>query len=313
MESTTAGNRAATSLNDISRSLVELVQAAGSGVVAVKAAPYRVVSGVIISDDLVAVAHHTLRREEKVPVKARDTPETLATVLGRDPSVDVAILKVEGMRAKPLQFADTSSLAAGCLAAVIGMTVDVGATVSLGILGAVGGPRRTWRGGLLDQFLRLDVNLYPSQAGAAVVDDIGHLMGLATPGLLRHSAVAVPITTVNRVAQELVREGRIRRGYLGVGVQPVAIPENLRSKLGESAETGLMILSVERASAAEDAGLQLGDILMSLGGAPVGDIDELQAALRGDAVGRSVNALIVRGGEVVQKTITIRERARAEA
>ncbi|MBV8708946.1 MAG: serine protease, partial [Acidobacteriaceae bacterium] len=258
-------NTAKTDLSGLSQALTELVEKSVSGVVAVKAAPYRVVSGVCLSENTVAVAHHALRREGRVPVQKADGTEGVATVLGRDPGIDVAILKTDDLLHKPLEASQPDTLKAGSLATVVGLTIDAGPTASLGILGAVGGPRRTWRGGSLHQFLRLDVNLYPSQSGAAVVDAEGKLIGLATPGLLRHSAVAVPVPTLRALAEELEKQGRVRQGYIGVGLQPVAILPKLREKLGTAAETGLIVLTVEGDSPAEKAGMLIGDVLTKIG------------------------------------------------
>jgi S1-C subfamily serine protease len=190
------------------------------------------------------------------------------------------------------------------------LTLDVGASASLGILGAVGGPRRTWRGATLDHFYRLDVNLYPSQSGAAVVNHAGELIGLATPALLRHSAVAVPLNTVTRVLDELLRTGRIREGYLGVGMQPIPIPAGLREKVGFASESGLIVLNVVPGTPAEEAGVQLGDILIALDNKPVTDVDELQGVLRGENVDRSLKALFIRGGETVETELKVAERPR---
>lgn len=299
-----------TELSGLSQSLVQLVEEASGGVVAVKAAPYRVVTGLSLREDLIAVADHSLRREGRVPIQSADSKTAVATILGREPSLDLAFLKVEGITLTPLATADAGSLRAGMLAAVIGMTMDVGVSASVGVLGAVGGPRRTWRGGTLDSFLRLDVNLYPSQSGAAVVDVAGKLIGMATPGLSRHSTLAVPIATLQRVAEELLREGRIRHGYLGVGLQPVAMLKSLRDRHGIEAESGLIVLSIEADSPAEQAGLQLGDVLISIDGRALEDVDDLQSLLRGDAVGKTVRAKLLRGGEPVESDITIGERVK---
>ena len=295
-------------LSSFSSALVALTNKTASGVVAVKSAAYRVVSGIRLHDDLIAVAGHSLRREDRVPVQGWDGRSAVATILGREPAIDLAILKAEGLGGELLQAADPGQLKAGMLAAVVGMTVDVGPSTSLGMLGAVGGARRMWRGGTLDQFLRLDLNLYPSQAGAAVVDTEGKLIGMATPGLSRHSTIAVPVATIERLAAELLKEGRVRLGYLGVGMQPVAVPKNLREKLKQPQEAGLIILNVEPESPAERAGLQVGDILLRLGGTAITEIEELQAALRGDAVGATVKALVLRGGEPAEIDVMVTER-----
>jgi S1-C subfamily serine protease len=298
-------------LSGLSQALVELVDHTSGAVVAVKAAPYRVVSGIAVRDDLIAVSEHTLKREDRVPVVSAGT-ETIASVVGRDPGVDLAFLRLENFKTKPLAVADVSTLKAGTLAAIVGQTIDVGPSASLGILGAVGGQRRTWRGGTLDHFFRLDVNLYPSQAGAAVVNAEGQLIGLATPALLRHSSVAVPFATLDRVAEELLREGRIRHGYLGIGLQPVTIPASLRSKYEHLGEWGLILLNVENDSPAEKAGLQVGDILLTLDKKPVTEVEELQSALRGDAVGKTVTAELLRGGEPISVNVTVSERVRTK-
>lgn len=306
---TKAMNGSNTELSALSHDIAELVQHAANGVVAVKAAAYRTASGVSIREDLIAIADPTLRREGNIPVYTADGTEGTGTLLGRDPSIHVAFLKVAGLSLRPLAPRDPSELRAGMLAAVVGLTTDAGPSASLGILGAVSGTRRTWRGGTLDHFIRLDVNTYPSQAGAAVVDSEGGLIGMAVPGLLRFSPVAVPMQTLHRIADELLQQGRIRRGYLGVGLQPVAVPPALRERIGSAQESGLIILSVESDSPAEQADIQLGDILIILGEKPLADVDDLQQALRGENVGRSLKIVLLRGGERVETAVTISERA----
>jgi len=295
-------------LGGFSQAVVELVSKASAGVVAVKAAAYRTTSGVSLAGNLIAAAHHAVKRDSGIPFQTASGAQSTATVIGREPGLDLAILRPDEMASEPLPARDSTSMKAGELVVVVGLTTDAGASASLGIMGAVGGARRTWRGGTLDQLLRLDVNLYPSQSGAAVVSADGALIGMATPALLRHSSVAIPVSTLNRVADELLKQGRIRRGYLGVGMQAVPIPASLREKLGFAYEYGLIVLSVEHESPAERAGWQLGDILVTLNDTPVLDVEELQAVLRGDSVGRKIKALLIRGGEKVEGEVTIEER-----
>ena len=298
-------------LADFSKALEDLVETAGQGVVAVRAAGHRVVSGVCLGEDLIALPEHELKRKDNVPVVLRDGTEVNATILGRDQSVDVAVLKTETGVLKPLAPANPDTIRAGMLAAVVGMTIDVGPSSSIGTIGAVGGPRRTWRAGRLSQFIRLDVNLYPSQSGAAVVNVSGELIGMANAALLRHAGLAVPVATLRRVADELVREGRIRRGYLGVGIEEVPIPEFLREKLRIEAQSGLMLLTVEPGASAANSGLQLGDILLSFDKQPTGSPEELQEILRGDAIGRTFQAVLIRAGVLLTVPITISEKARS--
>ena len=288
-------------LSSFSESLAALIAQTAGSVVAIKAAPYRTVSGVLLPNNLVATTSHTLRREERVPVRTAEGVEFPAQILGRDKALDLAILKPDSaIAARPLAQADPARLTSGVLAAVVGMTADVGPSASLGIVGAVGPARRIWRGGTLDQFLRLDVNLYPSQSGAAVVNGSGELIGLATPALSRHAAIAIPPATLFRVARELAEQGRIRHGYIGAGMQPVTLP-NRR-------EPGLIFLSIEAGSPAEQAGLQIGDILLELNGHATISLEELQSILRGEIIGQPVPAAILRGGKLATITITVAER-----
>ena len=302
-----------TQLNDLStfsQALVTLVANTAQSVVVVKSAAHRTTSGIRVGENLIAVASHSLRREERVTIQTATGSEAVASILGRDPGIDLAILKADGLAGKPATPADPAALRAGALAVVVGMTADVGPTASLGILGAVGPARRNWRGGTLDHFFRLDVNLYPSQSGAAVVNAAGELLGMATPALSRHSTVAVPTTTIERICKELAEQGRIRHGYLGVGVQPVLLPESIRSSQTGVGKTGLIVLSVESASPAERSGVQLGDILLELNSQPLADIDDLQNALRGNVIGTPVKLRLLRGGQRAELETTILERGR---
>ena len=302
-------SNAAGSLKTLSDSLETLVAAVAPGVVTVKAAAYRPTSGIILPDNLIAVANHAVRRGDRIPVHSFQGFAGEASILGRDEGLDLAVLKLEGLTQKPLEHCKPDSLKAGMLAAVIGMTADVGPSVSLGIVGAVGEARRTWRGGMLDQFLRLDVNLYPSQSGAAVVNAEGQLVGMATPVLSRHSAIAIPAMTLARIAGELLREGRIRHGYIGIGAQPVAIQSSVLSRLDPKYSSGLMLLSVEDGSPADLAGLKLGDILLEVEGVRITDPEELQAMLRTEFIDKEMSLTILSGGELKTRTVTVGERA----
>ena len=157
----------------------------------------------------------------------RKVPATLA---GRDPGTDLAVLRVEGVDAAP-SFAPAESVKTGNLALAVARSADLGATATMGVISAVGGAWSTWRGGRLDQYIRLDVSLYPGSSGGAVVDTAGRVLGIATSALSRAAGVAIPAATIERVAGELLSKGRIPRGYLGVGLQPVGMPEHLISKL----------------------------------------------------------------------------------
>ena len=191
---------------------------------------------------------------------------------------------------------------------VVGRSADSGVNATLGIISAVSGPWRTWRGGRMDKYIRLDMTLYPGSSGGAVVDTQGQALGIATSGLSRLAGLSVPLSTVNRVVDELLAKGHISRGYLGVGLQPIAIPDALATQLKLTAPAGVIVLSVEPKGPAERAGILIGDILVALNGKPVKDTDDVQSVLEPDFVGKPVKGAIVRGGVLTETSITIGER-----
>jgi S1-C subfamily serine protease len=200
----------------------------------------------------------------------------------------------------------------------VGRSQETGVSAAMGVISNVSGPWHTWRGGRIDQFLRLDVGLYPGASGGAVVNAGGKLIGIATAGLSRTSALAIPALTINRVVEELLRKGHVARGFLGVGLQPIVLPEHLRTKLDlptrpKGGAGGLIVLSVEPDGPAGRAGIVLGDVLVAMDGKRVADTDDVQEFLGGEHVGTPVKASVVRGGELTSVAVTIGERPRRRA
>jgi S1-C subfamily serine protease len=189
----------------------------------------------------------------------------------------------------------------GNLALAIGRSPDSGPNATLGIVSAVSGSWRTWRGGRLDHYIRLDLTLYPGSSGGAVVTPAGEAIGIATSALSRIAGVAIPGSTIDRVLDEILARGRVARGYLGLGLQPVELPDHQKA---------LIVLSLEPQGPAASAGILLGDILVSLGNTPVRDTDDLQAVLEAHGVGKAVEAQVSRGGVNQTVAITIGERPR---
>jgi S1-C subfamily serine protease len=241
----------------------------------------------------------------------RTVPAKLA---GRDPGTDLAVLKVEAPDQSVAEAGDASALKVGHLVLAVGRREGSGESrhgslaAGLGVVSAVGGPWRTWRGGEIDRFLRLDLAIFLGFSGGPLVDAEGRIVGINTTGLARGTGLAVPASTVDRVATELLEKGHIRRGYLGLGMMPLRLPEELKSKLDLPAANGMMVLSVEPGGPADAAGAEIGDVLVSLDGKPVCDVDDVQAALGGERLGHAVRALVVRGGASAELAITVGER-----
>ena len=294
-------------LSDLSDSIAAAVERAGRSVVVVNGRERLSSSGVHWSPGVVVTAEHTVRRNEDIRIGLADGRTIPATLAGRDAGTDLAVLKTE---LPDLAVAErrNGTPRAGEIALVVGRGSESGTSAAMGIVSAVGGAWRTWRGGLLESYIRLDASIYPGNSGGTVVDAEGRVFGIATGGLSRVAPVAIPGGTVERIVGELLAHGRVARGYLGVGLQPVAIPDHLRSKLGLGQAAGLIVLGVEPASPAADAGALIGDILVALDGKSVTDTDDVQAVLTGEAIGRAVRVAVVRGGESREIVVTVRER-----
>jgi S1-C subfamily serine protease len=297
-------------LVSLSDELTKLVGEFQSEVVAVHARPRYPSSGVHWGPGLVVTADHTIRREEDIQVTLHDGKTVTATLIGRDSGTDLALLKVEGLDSPPARTNDGESARVGELALVLGRSQDSGPNASLGIISAVSGPWRTWRGKRLDQYIRLDANFFPNSSGGAVVDGRGRLLGVATAGLSRIAGLAIPASTVNRVVETLLEKGHVPSAYLGIGVQTVGMPDALRTKLSLPNRSGVMVVSVEPGGPADQAGIFLGDILAAIGDTTLEEIEDLQSTLDSGVIGQTVKAKIVRAGELREASVTVGERPR---
>jgi len=202
------------------------------------------------------------------------------------------------------EIGDAAALKVGHIVLALGP----GPSASWGVISALDGGWRTRRGGHIDPFVRLDLTFYPGFSGGPLVDVQGRVVGINTSGLSRHMQLAIPASTVTRVVDELLKKGHITRGYLGLGMQPVRLPEALTRGLEPATDRGLIIVNVEPDGPAARAGLLIGDVLVVLAGVPVGDTDDVQAVLGPERVGSTVGATLVRAGAPLDVSITVGER-----
>jgi S1-C subfamily serine protease len=264
-------------------------------------------SGVAYAANLVLTADHVIEREEDIHIGLPDGSQVSAALVGRDPGSDLALLRVEG---SPLSPAEPAPAAAriGQLALALGRPGGEGIQASLGLVSAVGGPVRTRRGSLLEQYLRTDTIPYPGFSGGPLIDASGRVLGVNTSGLAPGAALTIPVAVAWQVAAALAQHGHIRRGYLGIRSQPVEIPAAQRHPLGRSQEIGLLLVGVEDNSPASEGGLMVGDILVGLAGEPLDDPDQLLSRLTGALVGQPTPVEVLRGGQLRTITVKIGER-----
>ena len=266
-------------LLSLSNDLAGAVERTAPAIVTVHARRRLPSTGIHWRPGVIVTADHTVRAEEDITVTTPDGRALPAVLAGRDPGTDLAVLTVKDAGSVTAALGDDAALKVGHLVLALGY----GPRVSWGVIGALGPRWRSWRGGEIERLVRLDLTLYPGFSGGPLVDAGGRVVGLNTSGLARDARLAVPATTVTRVADELLRTGHVSRGYLGLGMQPVRLPEPLRGQLGLTRETGLIVVTVEPDGPAARAGVLLGDVLVALDGAPVSDLDDVQARLGGRA------------------------------
>jgi S1-C subfamily serine protease len=214
---------------------------------------------------------------------------------------------------KPAEIGSSDVAKVGNLVLAVGRTsAEGGVTASFGIINNIGGAWRTWRGDEIERFISLDLAIYLGFSGGALVNSDGKVLGINTSAFGRGLALTIPAETVNRVVDVLLTKGKITKPYLGIGTQVVPIPETLRGKLGLEQLSGLMMLTVEADGAAEKAGVLIGDVLLSIDDKPTLEPADVQAALWGKEAGNTVNAKVLRGGELVEIEIVLGERPARE-
>ena len=291
----------------LSQAMADAVEIAAASTVLVDARRRFPASGIAVAADLVLTADHVVEREEDIRLLLPDGSQSTATVAGRDPGTDLAVLRLEGASLLPAKHA-TQPARIGQLVLALGRPSPDGIQASLGVISAQNGPVRTARGGLLESYLRTDATPFPGFSGGPLVDASGLILGINTSGLAQGMSLTIPAGLAWATATALAQYGHIRRGYLGIRSQPVALPVAQQQTLGRDQASGLLLVGVEEGGPAAQAGLLVGDILVGISGAPLVDPDDLLVHLGGAAVGQPVLLQVLRGGLPLEIAVIIGER-----
>ena len=293
-------------LTDFSNGLTAAVEKGGASTILVDARKRYPASGIAYADDLILTADHVVTREEDIKVILPDGKSLGATIAGRDPGSDLALLRLAEKALSPAKTSNDVKI--GQLVLALGRPNNAGMQASWGIVTSISGPARTFRGGMLDEYLQSETTPYPGFSGGPLINTEGEVLGLNTSGLTRGSSLTIPVKGAWRVADALARHGSIKRGYLGVRTQPVDVPEAARKSLRREQSHGLLVMWLEEGGPAERGGLLVGDILIAISGQPVGDPDDLFSALNSDTVGKAIAVEVLRGGQPQTVTVTVGER-----
>jgi S1-C subfamily serine protease len=292
-------------LVELSNAMAVAAEKVGASTVMVNARRRLPATGIAYAADLVLTASHVVEREEGITVTLNDGNEIAASLAGRDPGTDLALLRLERPLAKPAETAQDAKV--GQLVLALGRPSDGGIEASLGVVSAVGGPVHT-RHGAIDKYIRTDTTPFPGFSGGPLVDADGRVVGLNTSGFGHGAALTIPADLAWKVAEQLVKHGSVRRGYLGVRSQGVEIPAAAQSALKREQATGLLLIGIEKDSPAEAAGLMVGDIIVGIDGQRVQNHDELFARLSGDVIDKPTPVEVLRGGQPQSISVKIGAR-----
>src|SRR5512134_2908267 len=253
-------------LTEFSQGLSAAVEKAGASTILVDARKRYPASGIAYAEDLILTADHVVTREDDIKVLLPDGRNLKATLAGRDPGSDLALLRLAEKALTPAKTSDDVKVGQLVLALGRPNSERVSVQASWGIVTSISGPTRTFRGGMLDEYIRSETTPYPGFSGGPLVNTEGEVLGLNTSGLTRGSSLTIPVKVAWRVADALARHGSVKRGYLGVRTQPVEIPEAARQALKREQNHGLLVLWLEDEGPAATGGLFVGDILVAVSG-----------------------------------------------
>jgi S1-C subfamily serine protease len=293
-------------LVQFSNALVTRAEAASNAVVAIRLTHGRHLTGMVWRSDIVVASEQSLPRKDDFELVGAGGSVVTAKLIGRDPSTNIAVLRLAAPIASPSIVAGEAKT--GAVALAIGADGTGGASARLGIVNLAGAEWHSSRGGLIDRRIVLDLRLAHREEGGPVLDAAGAWLGMSTFGP-RHRVIVIPTATIERVVPLLQRDGRIARGWLGVALQAVAVPDALREAAGQS--SGLMVMSVVEGGPAAQAGILAGDIILSVDGTPAHRFRKMAKLFGADSIGRTADLRLIRSGQVITVQTTIAERQAA--
>jgi S1-C subfamily serine protease len=271
-------------------------------------------SGVIVSPDgLVLTNSHVVGGAARIRATTAEGQSLTAQMVGDDPDTDLALVRINESLTLPFApLGDSRRLKRGQLVIAIGNPLGFESTVTAGVVSALGRSLRASTGRLIDDLIQTDAALNPGNSGGPLVSSHGEVVGINTAIIAGAQGIcfAIAANTAKFVLGELVRHGRVRRGYIGISAAQTRVPRRLRHAAGIAQDSAVVVASVEPASPGARAGLVVGDVLLAVGGQPVTGADDLIRLLTGDTIGRAVELDVLREGTRRQLTLTPEERQR---
>ena len=297
-------------LTEFSNHIADVVAAASPSVVQVHARR-RPASGVVYADGIVVTTMRALGREDGIRVRVHEGDVVDAELGGWDPATSLAVVRVPGLKARPLQPAHAPARV-GHVAIAVARSWSNAVTASAGIVSVIGGPLPTGRGRAIDQVIRTTAPMHDGFAGGAFLDTAGGLLGVATAAEIRGLGVIIPAAIAWKAAADVLEHGGIKRGYLGIAGQPATLPPHQRGAALGDREEALLVVGVTPGGPAAGAGILVGDLVVAFDGQPIESSEDLLDLLTGHRIGRQVTVRILRAGSSTELPVTIGERPKAQ-
>ena len=289
----------------LSESTAQLIERTARSVVAVHSGGRWPASGIHWRSGIVVTAEEVLERDENIRLTLPGGRLVEASLAGRDPTTDVAVLRFQP---DGLQVAATTNAAPRAGDVVLAVGNHEGSSLAaLGIVALAGGPWHSARGGTIDNFIRLDLALSPVGEGGALVGAHGQVMAMTVLGP-RHRAIAIPASTIERAVDQLLARGQVFRGYLGAGLRPLGRERASGGSAGSGDGRGVLVVSIDPEGPSRRAGLLLGDIVTAWNGKPIDRVREVMHLLGPESVGTTVDLGLTRAGTLAALKVVIGER-----
>lgn len=283
----------------------DVVERVAASVVAVHGGGRRSSSGIHWRSGVIVTAEEALERDDGVKLTLAGGRHVDASLVGRDPTTDVAVLRFPPDGLSPAATANVS-LRAGQAVLAVG-SHEGGSLAAFGIVAFAGGPWHSLRGGTIDSLIRLDMTLSPAGEGGALVDASGRIIGMTVLGP-RHRALAIPSSTIDRTVDQLLARGHVFRGYLGAGLQPISRKREAAEQNAASEARGVLVVSLDPAGPAARAGLLVGDIVTTWSGKAIDLVRDVFRLLGPESIGSTVALGLLRGGAPAELKVVIGER-----
>jgi len=261
---------------------------------------------VITPDGYILTNNHVIHGARAIEVLFADGSTAPADVVGGDPDTDIALVRAHTARLAPVDLGDSDALRVGQLVVAMGNPFGLQASVTTGVVSALRRTLRATTGRLIEDIIQTDAALNPGNSGGALLDSRGRVIGVNTAIIAGANATgfAVPINTAKRIIPDLMREGRVVRGYLGFAGQTVPFPKAAAARYGLSVPAGVQIVQIVPDGPAQKAGLRAGDVMLSVDGKEAPSVDAIHRILDGNSIGREAALRVLRRGEVIEARIT---------